>query len=154
TVAHLAVIRLRQTQPDAERPFRGPGVIRFRGRELPTFAVLGGLGTLIAFLTVAILNPVIAADGFGWIRIGALFYPWYRKRQGLDLTTTHKIAAVKPVVEHEAEYESVLVAFETSDYVPEAVATAMKIAATRKRGIHILVTITVPATSPIDAELP
>ena len=46
TIAHLAVIRLRITQPDAERPYRGPGQrCASRGRELPLFAVLGGLGT-------------------------------------------------------------------------------------------------------------
>src|SRR5215211_1637240 len=32
TVAHLAVIRLRITQPDVHRPYRGPGTLRWRGR--------------------------------------------------------------------------------------------------------------------------
>ena len=36
----------------------------------------------------------------------------------------HKIVMPKPIVEHEVEYESVLVAFEDDDYSPEAVATA------------------------------
>ena len=35
-----------------------------------------------------------------------------------------------------------------------AVATAVKVAARRKRGIHVLVTIPVPASSPINAEMP
>jgi APA family basic amino acid/polyamine antiporter len=38
--------------------------------------------------------------------------------------------------------------------VPEALATAIRMAARRSRGIHVLVTITVPATSPIGAALP
>jgi APA family basic amino acid/polyamine antiporter len=58
------------------------------------------------------------------------------------------------VVEHEVEYESVLVAFEDRDYSAEAVSTAVKLAARRRRGIHVLVTITVPATSPLDAAMP
>jgi APA family basic amino acid/polyamine antiporter len=33
-------------------------------------------------------------------------------------------------------------------------ATAIKVAARRRRGIHLLVTITVPASAPINAELP
>src|SRR5688500_2388044 len=49
TIAHIAVIRLRATQPDVERPYRGPGNVRFRGHDLPLFAVFGGLGTSIAF---------------------------------------------------------------------------------------------------------
>ena len=36
----------------------------------------------------------------------------------------------------------------------EAVATAVRLAARRRRGIHVLVTITVPTNSPIDAALP
>ena len=60
----------------------------------------------------------------------------------------------EPIVEHEVEYESVLVAFEDEDYSREVVATAAKLAARRRRGIHVLVTITVPQTAPIDAEMP
>ena len=60
----------------------------------------------------------------------------------------------KPVVEHEVEYESVLVAFEDGHYSPEAVSTAVRLAARRRRGIHVLVTITVPPNSPIDAAMP
>ena len=35
----------------------------------------------------------------------------------------------KPVVEHEVEYESILVAFEDGDYSGEAVDTAVRLAA-------------------------
>ena len=59
-----------------------------------------------------------------------------------------------PIVEHEVEYESVLVAFEDSHYSANAVRTAARMAARRRRGIHVLVTITVPNSSPIDAPLP
>src|SRR3954449_3954627 len=52
TIAHLAVIKLRHSQPDQERPFKGPGQITVRGVELPLFAVFGGLGTGIAWIVV------------------------------------------------------------------------------------------------------
>jgi len=78
----------------------------------------------------------------------------YRRHQGLSLTETHKIVTPEPVVEHEVEYESILVAFEGNQYSPEAVSTAVRLAARRRRGIHVLVTITVPTSSPIDAEMP
>ncbi|MGI8595006.1 MAG: universal stress protein, partial [Solirubrobacteraceae bacterium] len=154
TVAHVAVIALRLREPDRERPYTGPGVLRIAGRRLPLFAVLGGLGTGIAFLTVTALHLDVAAAGVGWLAIGIVVFVVYRRSQGLDLTTTVKVAVPKPVVDHEAEYESILVAFDEHDYVPEAMATAMKLAARRRRGIHVLVTITVPASSPIDASLP
>jgi APA family basic amino acid/polyamine antiporter len=154
TIAHAAVIRLRIIDPDRERPYRGPGTIRFRGMELPLFAVLGGIGTLLAFLTVTALHLDVAAAGVGWLMTGIGLYVVYRRRQGLDLVTTTKVAIPRPVVEHEAEYESVLVAFDEHGYRPEVVATAARLAARRRRGIHVLVTIAVPATSPIDAVLP
>jgi APA family basic amino acid/polyamine antiporter len=52
------------------------------------------------------------------------------------------------------EYESVLVAFEDGVYDSEPVATAARLAARRRRGIHVLVTITVPPNAPIDAQMP
>jgi APA family basic amino acid/polyamine antiporter len=154
TIAHLSVVRLRITQPDVERPYRGPGVVRVAGRELPLFAILGGAGTALAWVTVTVLHLGVAAAGLGWLAIGIGAYAIYRRRHGLDLTTTTKVAIPKPVVEREAEYESILVAFDERGYVPELVATAMRLAAPRRRGVHVLVTITVPQTSPINADLP
>jgi APA family basic amino acid/polyamine antiporter len=46
------------------------------------------------------------------------------------------------------------VAFEDGHYSQQAVATAVKLAARRRRGIHILATISVPQSAPIDAPLP
>ncbi len=155
TIAHLSVIRLRIKEPNRERPYRGPGTIRVAGRELPLFAVLGGLGTFFAFVTVTALHLAVAAAGIGWLAIGVVVYIVYRHGQGLDLVTTTKVAIPRPATETEAEYESVLVAFdEHGGYVPEVMATAARLAARRRRGIHVLVTISVPATSPIAAAMP
>jgi APA family basic amino acid/polyamine antiporter len=154
TIAHLSVIRLRLREPDRERPYRGPGTLRVAGRELPLFAVLGGLGTLLAFVTVTVLHLAVAAAGVGWLLAGITVFLIYRHRQGLDLVTTTKVAIARPATDTEAEYESVLVVFDEHSYVPDVMATAARLAARRRRGIHVLVTITVPNTSPIDAQLP
>jgi basic amino acid/polyamine antiporter, APA family len=154
TIAHLAVIALRVKQPDKERPYRGPGAIHFRGHELPLFAVVGGLGTGIAWVVVTVLNLDTLVAGAIWLTLGIGTYVIYRRRQGLSLTETHKVILPKPAVEHEVEYESVLVAFEDGHYSPEAVATAVRLAARRRRGIHVLVVISVPPNSPIDADMP
>src|SRR4051795_585647 len=50
TIAHLAVIALRVKEPEAERPWKGPGSISVRGHPLPLYAIFGGLGTGIAFV--------------------------------------------------------------------------------------------------------
>src|SRR4051794_21851891 len=153
TIAHLAVVRLRVKEPDHERPYRGPGTLRIAGRDLPLFAVAGGIGTGLAWVTVTVLHIAVALAGLSWLISGVLIYITYRRRQGLDLTSTKKVAIPTPVVEHEAEYDSVLVAFDVSHYQPDAVATAVKLAARRRRGIHVLVSIVVPASSPIDARM-
>jgi APA family basic amino acid/polyamine antiporter len=154
TIAHLAVIALRMSDPDRERPYRGPGTLRFRGRELPLFALFGALGTGIAWIVVTVLNIETLIAGSVWLAIGITTYVLYRRHQGLSLTETHKVISPKPAVEHEVEYESILVAFEDNDYSPEAISTAVRLAARRRRGIHVLVTITVPPNSPIDAAMP
>jgi APA family basic amino acid/polyamine antiporter len=154
TVAHLAVIVLRFREPDLNRPFRGPGNLRVRGVDLPLFAIFGGIGTGVAFVVVTVLNIATLVTGAIWLSIGMVTYVFYRRRQGLSLVDTRKVVLPQPIVEHEVEYESVLVAFEDEDYSREVVATAAKLAARRRRGIHVLVTITVPQTAPIDAEMP
>jgi APA family basic amino acid/polyamine antiporter len=154
TIAHLSVIALRIKQPDAERPFRGPGSIPIAGRSIPMFAVLGGLGTGVAWIVVTVLDVRVLVSGTVWMAIGLVSYALYRRHQGLSISGTTKVVTPKPAVEHEVEYESVLVAFEDGRYSGEAVAVAARLAARRRRGIHVVVTITVPATAPIDAELP
>ncbi|HEX7290145.1 MAG TPA: APC family permease, partial [Conexibacter sp.] len=153
TIAHAAVVRLRIAQPDRERPYRGPGTLRIGGHALPLFALVGGLGTGIAWITVTALHLDVALAGMSWLVVGIALYAVYRRRQGLDLATTTRVAVPKPVVDHEAEYESVLVAFEEREFEADVLATAIRMAARRSRGIHVLVTIVVPATSPINAAL-
>jgi APA family basic amino acid/polyamine antiporter len=154
TVAHMSVIALRIKEPEKERPWRGPGTLRLAGRDLPLFAVIGGAGTAIAWAVVTVLNLATLVVGGIWLALGIGTYVAYRHHLGLNLTETHKIVLPKLAVEHEVEYESVLVAFEDDRYSAEAVSTAVRLAARRRRGIHVLVTITVPANSPIDAEMP
>ena len=101
-----------------------------------------------------ILDLRVLVSGLLWLSLGIGTYVIYRRRQGLSLTETVKIVVPKPAVEHEVEYESVLVAFEDGNYSAEAVATAARLAARRRRGIHVLVTISVPPNSPIDASMP
>jgi APA family basic amino acid/polyamine antiporter len=155
TVAHVAVIRLRVTQPDVDRPYRGPGRLRWRGHELPLFAVVGGSFTGLAFVVICALHPVVALTGVGWLALGVLAYVLYRRNQGLDLTSTHRVAIAQPATEHEAEYDSILVHMAVGDgFDPQLIATATKLAARRRRGIHLLVTIPVPSHLPIDEPLP
>ncbi len=74
TIAHLSVIRLRIKEPDRPRPYRGPGTLRVAGSELPLFALLGILGTGLAFVAVTVLHLVVAVAGVFWLSLGMLLY--------------------------------------------------------------------------------
>ncbi len=154
TIAHAAVVKLRLSKPDAPRPYEGPGRLRIGGKDLPLFALIGGLGTFLAFITVTFLHIDVAISGVGWLVLGVLVYLVFRRSQGLDLTTTVTADVGAPVVSYEAEYESVLVALEGRDFDPELLSTAKALAAEKDRAIFVLVTIVVPAESPIDAQMP
>ena len=90
------------------------------------------------------LNLPVAAFGFGWLLLGIVVYLLFRRRQGLDLTSTHKVAIPQPVVDHEAEYDSVLVPLADGTTTSRVIATAAKLAARKRRGIHVLALVTVP----------
>ena len=155
TIAHVSVARLRALHPDKPRPYRGPGNVRIRGYDAPLFAIVGGTFTALAFIVICVLNPTVTIAGLGWLALGLAVYVPYRRRQGLDLTSTHKVAIPQPVVDHEAEYDSILVALNAEDgYDKQLMATAIKLAARKRRGIHVLVTIAVPYALTIAARMP
>src|SRR3954447_13613405 len=139
TIAHLAVIRLRMKDPDAERPYRGPGQLRIGRGTLPLFAVFGAVGTGLAWIVVTVLNLTTLIVGVGWIAIGIASYVAYRRALGLNLRETKKAELIKSAVEHEVEYKSVLVSFEDTKSSSDAVATAVKLAARRRQGVHLVV---------------
>src|SRR3954471_10218918 len=153
TIAHSAVIRLRIVHPEIPRPYRPPGNVTIRGKDLPLFAFLGGFGTLAALIVTIGLHPDVAITGVSWLILGVIVYLLYRRSQGLDLASTHKVAIPQPVVDHEAEYDSVLVPL-TDRYDESVIATAAKLAARKRRGIHVLALVTVPTSLKIDASMP
>jgi basic amino acid/polyamine antiporter, APA family len=153
TMAHAAVFRLRIKLPDFPRAYRGPGNVMIRGYDIPLFAAVGGTFTAIAFVVIVALNPAVAAAGVAWLLLGMIIYLLFRRSQGLDLFATHKVAIPQPVTDHEAEYDSVLVPLVDGHYDEQVMATASRLAARRRRGIHVLALVTVPNALPIDARL-
>jgi len=153
TVAHMAVIRLRQKYPERERGWKPPLGLRLRGVDIPSTAILGGLGTFAAWIVVMALNTRTLVIGSAWMVVGIAIYLLYRRHQRLPFTETVKILAPEPLGVQEVEYQSILVAFEEDPFSDEMVATADRLAARRRRGIHVLSLIDVPTHLPLDAPL-
>jgi APA family basic amino acid/polyamine antiporter len=154
SMAHLSLICLRVTEPGVRRPYRSPGRLRVRGHELPPLALVGLTGTILSFIVVSVLDLKVGVAGVTWMALGMGGYLLYRRSQGLDFVSTHQVAIPQPVTQNEAEYESVLVALDARHYSSSTIATATKLAGRKRRGIHVLVLITVPQASPLDAALP
>jgi basic amino acid/polyamine antiporter, APA family len=153
TVAHVSVLRLRQRFPDMKRGWKPAWNIRFRGVELPLTAILGGLGTFSAWIVVMALNLRTLVVGAGWMLLGIAIYYFYRRHCELPLVQTVKVVTPEALGVQEVEYQSVLVAFEEEPFSKETVATAARLAARRRRGIHVLAIVNVPTNLPLDAPL-
>jgi basic amino acid/polyamine antiporter, APA family len=154
TIAHISVIRLRQNQTGRDRPWKPPLNVHAFGFEVPMTAVLGGFGTGAAWLVVMALNPRTAIIGAGWMVFGLTVYLLYRRRQGLPLTETVKVVLPEPLGVAEVEYKSILVAFDDGEpFSEETMATAVKLAAKRRRAIHVAAIVTVPSHLPLEASL-
>ncbi|MEX2447114.1 MAG: APC family permease [Solirubrobacterales bacterium] len=153
TVAHVSVIRLRSRYPDAERrTYKARGNLRAFGFEWPLAAVFGGLGTFAAWVVVMALNTRTLLIGSAWMLAGMVVYMLYRRDQGLGLRQTVKVVMPEPLGVEEVEYRSVLLAVEGGGpFSEEMVATAVKLASKRRRGIHVHSLLTVPTNLPLDA---
>jgi APA family basic amino acid/polyamine antiporter len=154
TVAHVSVIWLRRRRSEEERPWKPRLNFRAFGVDVPLTAVLGGLGTFTAWIVVMALYPRTLAVGLGWMALGIVIYVLYRRNQRLPLTETVKVLLPEPLGVEEIEYRSVLVAFEDGEpFSEEMVATAVKLASKRRRGIHVHSMLTVPTHLSLDAEM-
>jgi basic amino acid/polyamine antiporter, APA family len=153
TIAHAAVIQLRRKDRHAELQFRARPNLRFRGVDWPLFAILGGAGTAVAWLVVVQQDAPTRYTGFGWLALGFIFYPLYRRRLKIPLRET----ARAPLVLGAAvalEYRSILVPIVSGGESREAVDLAARLAAERRATIVALRVVVVPMELPLDARLP
>jgi len=152
TIAHAAVIALRVRGGGEELEWRARPNLRIRGVRWPLFAILGGLGTALAWLDVVIQNPGPRYAGLGWLAAGFVFYPLYRRRQRLALAAT--VRAPVPLGPALAlEYRSILVPIVSGQASREAVEVAAQLATERAARIVLLRVIVVPLELPLDADL-
>ena len=128
TTAHAAIVALRVKDPGRERPYRIGVNIRFRGAAIPVSAVIGGIGTFAAWISVLALHVDARYVGTGWMLVGLLGYVIYRRNQGLDLTSHHKIERrERPAFFVELEYHSAIVPIFGTDVDASALRAAAKL---------------------------
>jgi basic amino acid/polyamine antiporter, APA family len=152
TIAHVAVTALRVRKSDGDSPWRARPNIRFRGIDWPVFAIVGGLGTGIAWLVVVVQDAPTRYAGLGWLIAGFIFYPLYRRHLGEPLRTTVRAPVV--IVGAQLEYRSIIVPIAPGYPSDEAMDVACRLARERGSRIVAVTVIEVPLELPLDAYLP
>jgi APA family basic amino acid/polyamine antiporter len=128
TTAHVSVVVLRVKDPDRERPYRMPWSVRIKGAQIPMTAVIGAVGTFAAWIAVVALHPEARTVGLPWMVLGVAGYVIYRRRQGLDLYSTHRIErAARPPDFAQLEYSTALVPIFGEDVSATALSSAAKL---------------------------
>ncbi len=128
TTAHVSIVALRYRQPDRERPYRAPWNVRFRGRDLPLSAVVGGIGTFAAWISVVVLHGEARLVGVPWMVFGLIGYFAYRRRAGLSALESAKIVhPPRPEDFSELAYRSALVPIFGTDVDGHALRAAAKL---------------------------
>jgi APA family basic amino acid/polyamine antiporter len=147
TIAHVSVIRLRSLGGDELGWRARPNIGKW-----PLFAIVGGLGTGIAWLTVIVQDPPTRYAGFAWLVIGFVFYPLYRRRLGLPLRETVRAPVV--ITAATLEYSNILVPVAAGYPSDEAMDVACRLARERRSRIVAMTVVQVPLELPLDAYLP
>src|SRR5437764_8081926 len=152
TIAHASVIALRVKKPDRELPWRARPNVSIRGVSWPIFALVGGLGTGIAWLVVVVKDAPTRYAGLAWLAVGFVFYPLYRRHLHEPLRRT--VRAPIMITAAALEYSNILVPVAAGYPSDEAMDVACRLARERRSRIVAMTVVDVPLDLPLDAYLP
>jgi APA family basic amino acid/polyamine antiporter len=154
TIAHASIVALRR-QKQEPGAYRAHPNLKVGKLDLPLFALIGGLGTSIAWVVVVIQYPPARWAGMGWLVVGFAFYWLYRTRvvkRSLTETVRAPLLVVGPSLT--VEYRTVVVPVKRTGESEEALVAAARLAAERGARVAIVHVVEVPLSLPLDAALP
>jgi APA family basic amino acid/polyamine antiporter len=153
TTAHAAIVALRVKDPDRERPYRSPWGVKIRGYTIPMAAVIGGIGTALAWVAVTVLHSEAKYIGIPWMILGMGGYFLYRRRQGLDPRKSYRLPrAERPADFEELEYKTALVPIFGADISASALSSAAKLIG-EDGVVYAIFVLPVPSQLSLDAGL-
>jgi len=151
TAAQLAVIRLRQKEPDLARPFRARPEVRIRGVLLPLPALIGAPLTFAVWVLSMITHPGARYAGPAWLLVGLVAYVAVRRTREVGvLADIDPIAQLPPG----ASFHKILVPMKLGDIGEEMVATAIALAKERDATVEAIFVVRVPREFPLEGALP
>jgi APA family basic amino acid/polyamine antiporter len=153
TAAQVAVVRLRYTEPNLERPYRAPGNVRIRGTEVPVAALIGAPLTFVIWIFAFLTHEAARIVGPIWLAFGALVFVGSRisARERVLGRVTPAIGDLVP--ELEGAYGRILIPMKIGLIGEEVLGTAFRLAEEQSCEVHVLHVIRVPLDLPIDAEM-
>ena len=153
TAAQVAVVRLRFTEPELERPFRVPGNIRIRGTEVPVAAIIGAPLTFAIWIAALLTHDAARIAGPIWLVLGAVVFIGSRIAARERVLGRVTPAAGDLVPEVEGAYERILVPTKIGLIGEEVLGTALRLAEEHRSGVLALHVIRVPLGQPLDAPM-
>jgi APA family basic amino acid/polyamine antiporter len=153
TAAQVAVIRLRFTEPELERPFRVPWNVRIRGTEVPVPALIGAPLTFAIFIAAFLTHDAARVAGPIWLGLGAVVFIVSRlaARERVLGRVTPAVGDLVP--ELEGAYERILVPMKIGLIGEEVLGTALRLAEEQRCSVLALHVIRVPMDKPFDAAM-
>jgi APA family basic amino acid/polyamine antiporter len=153
TAAQLAVVRLRFTEPELNRPYRVPGNVRIRGVPVPVAALIGAPLTFAIWIAALATHPAARIAGPVWLLIGLAVFVSVRKAEGQPLLERAVAPVPDLVPAAEGEYGRILVPVKLGLIGEEVLATAIKLAEEQGSKIRAVHVIRVPLSLPLDAQM-
>jgi basic amino acid/polyamine antiporter, APA family len=153
TAAQVAVIRLRFTEPQLERPFRAPFDVPIRGAAVPAAALIGALLTFAIWIASLATHDATRIAGPLWLLFGAAVYVATRLSRGESLVGPVVPAEPDLVPAPEGVYERILVPMKLGPIGEEVLATAIKLAEERGSTVSALHVIAVPLDKRLEADM-
>ena len=161
-IAHAAVLRMRVSRPEQERPYRVPLDVRIGKALVPLPALVGFVLTGLAWFSVLAYHDEARWVGGGWMVFGLVAYVIYRK--GFERTTLTKRVEVPAAAlakqDIDVEYDDILVPIFGTELDDDIVGTAGRLAdAATERGkpqprLRIVYVVDMPLTVPLTSPPP
>jgi APA family basic amino acid/polyamine antiporter len=153
TAAQIAVVRLRFTEPELERPFRVPGNVRIRGTDVPIAALVGAPLTIAIWIAAMATHSGARIAGPIWLVLGGAVY--VGSRLAAHETVLGKVTPPVGdlVPEIEGAYQHILVPMKIGIIGEEVLATALRLAEEQRCALRTVYVIRVPLDQPMNAPL-
>ncbi|HXF97444.1 MAG TPA: universal stress protein [Gaiellaceae bacterium] len=154
TIAHVSLVVLRYRRREEELVFRGRPNLSLLGVEWPLFALVGALGTGLAWVVVVAQAPETRYAGLAWLALGFAAYAGYRTlvvREPLRATVRAPVAFGPALA---LEYRRLLVPIVPGQPSDAAMDLACRLAAERGAEIVALSVLEVPLDRPLLDGLP